>query len=218
MKTTLRNELWLVAIVAIPFIYLIVIWNALPENVPVHWNLEGEIDRYGSRATLWMIPILLPLLTYLTFLFAPLMDKKGHLGKMGANYNRLKFSVVLFTAVLASYILFAAREQTMSLPSMIPGLIGLLFAVLGNYFPVLKQNIYIGIKTPWTLKSEMVWDKTHRLAGRYWFFGGLIIVVSSLFLDHSMTVTVLLVVTTVIAIVPIVYSYMSYKKTVDNIE
>jgi len=217
MKTTLRNELWLVAIVAIPFIYLIMIWNALPENVPVHWNLEGEIDRYGSRATLWMIPILLPLLTYLTFLFAPLMDKKGHLDKMGANYNRLKFSVVLFTAVLASYILFAAREQTILLPSMIPGLIGLLFAVLGNYFPVLKQNIYIGIKTPWTLKSEMVWDKTHRMAGRYWFFGGLIIVISSLFLDHSMTVTVLLVVTTVIAIVPIVYSYMCYKKTVNKI-
>jgi uncharacterized membrane protein len=217
MKTTLRNELWLVAIVAIPFIYLIMIWNALPENVPVHWNLEGEIDRYGSRTTLLMIPILLPLLTYLTFLFAPLMDKKGQLGKMGANYNRLKFSVVLFTAVLASYILFAAREQTILLPSMIPGLIGLLFAVLGNYFPVLKQNIYIGIKTPWTLKSELVWDKTHRLAGRYWFFGGLSIVISSLFLDHSMTVTVLLVVTTVIAIVPIIYSYICYKKTVNKV-
>jgi uncharacterized membrane protein len=216
MKITLRNELWLVAIVAIPFIYLTMIWDSLPENVPVHWNLEGEIDKYGSRATLWMIPILLPLLTYLTFLLAPLMDKKRQLNKMGGNYNRLKFSVVLFTTVLASYILFAAREQTILVPSMIPGLIGLLFAVLGNYFPVLKQNIYIGIKTPWTLKSEIVWDKTHRMAGRYWFFGGILIVVSSLFLDHSATVTVLLVVTAVIAIIPIGFSYFCYKKTVNK--
>lgn len=212
MKTTLRKDLWLIAVVAIPFIYLIIIWKSLPDSVPVHWNLEGEIDRYGSKQMLWMVPIMLPLLTYAIFLLVAQFDSNGQLSKMGFKYQRLKFLLVLLMSALASYILFATREQTMALPSVLPGLIGLLFAVLGNYFPVLKQNRYIGVKTPWTLKSELVWNKTHQMAGKYWFAGGLTIFVCSLFLDHATTLTVLLIVTAVISIVPIAFSYFEYQK------
>jgi uncharacterized membrane protein len=212
MKTTLRKDLWLITIVAIPFSYLFIIWNGLPDKVPVHWNLEGEIDRYGSKGMLWMIPIMLPLLTYAIFLLVAQFDSNGQLSKMGFKYERLKFLLVLLMSALASYILFATKEQTMALPSVLPGLIGLLFAVLGNYFPVLKQNRYIGVKTPWTLKSELVWNKTHKMASKYWFVGGIIIFVSSLFLNHSATITLLLVVTAVISIVPMAFSYFEYQK------
>lgn len=212
MKTTLRKEIWLITIVVIPFIYLISIWNSLPDTVPLHWNLEGEIDRHGSKAMLWVIPIMLPLLTYATFHLVSRFGRNGQLDKMGFKYERLKFLMLLLMSALASYILFAVKEQTTALPAVIPGLIGLLFAVFGNYFPVLKQNSYIGVKTPWTLKSEVVWNKTHKMAGQYWFAGGLIVFVSSLFLNHATSTILLLVVTVVISIIPITFSYLEYRK------
>ncbi len=211
MKVTFRKELWNICAVALPFIYLMLIWESLPDVVPMHWNINGEADRYSNKSGLWMIPVCLPLLTYGIFLITPAVAG-DQLKKTGPKFDRLKFSVVLLMAVLASYILFVIKKETIFLPSILPGLIGLLFAVSGNYFPVLKRNIVIGIKTPWTLKSDAVWDKTHRMAGKYWFWGGILIVLCSLYFEHAEMVVILLVTAVIISVIPIVYSYTCYRK------
>jgi uncharacterized membrane protein len=212
MKITIKREIWNVLIVALPFIYFIMIWENLPQVVPMHWNIDGKADRFGDKAGLWMIPVALPFLTYVIFLVAPVFTGKGQLNKMGLKYDRLKFSLVLMTSVLASYILFVVKEQTIYLPSILPGLVGLLFAVFGNYFPVLKRNLYIGIKTPWTLKSDIVWEKTHRMAGKYWFIGGILVVICSLLFEHAVAIKILLVVAAVITVIPVAFSYFEYRK------
>ena len=217
MKIASKREIWNALIVALPFFYLIVIWESLPQVVPMHWNIDGKADRVGDKAGLWMIPVALPLLTYVIFLIAPVIAGKGQLNKMGRKYDRLKFSIVLITSVLASYILFVVKEQIIYLPSVLPGLIGLLFALLGNYFPVLKRNLYIGIKTPWTLKSDIVWDKTHRMAGKYWFWGGIIVVICSLLFEHAVAVKILLVIAAVITVIPVVYSHRCYKRISEKV-
>jgi len=217
MKIAYKREIWNALIVALPFFYLIVIWESLPQVVPMHWNIDGKADRVGDKAGLWMIPVALPLLTYVIFLIAPVIAGKGQLNKMGRKYDRLKFSIVLITSVLASYILFVVKEQIIYLPSVLPGLIGLLFALLGNYFPVLKRNLYIGIKTPWTLKSDIVWDKTHRMAGKYWFWGGIIVVICSLLFEHAVAVKILLVIAAVITVIPVVYSHRCYKRISEKV-
>ena len=79
----LKKETPLITIVLLPFIYLAYIWNELPENVPLHWNLEGEIDRYGDKSELLIIPFVMPLLVYLIFLVVPEIDPKNKLNKMG---------------------------------------------------------------------------------------------------------------------------------------
>jgi uncharacterized membrane protein len=95
---------------------------------------------------------------------------------------------------------------------MIVILVGTLFAFMGNYFKVIKQNYFIGIKTPWTLESEEVWKLTHLLAGKMWVIGGIVIVICSLVLPENLNFYFLISITAVISIVPIVYSYLIYKK------
>jgi uncharacterized membrane protein len=83
---------------------------------------------------------------------------------------------------------------------------------LGNYFKVIKQNYFLGIKTPWTLESEEVWKLTHILAGKLWILGGLLIVIFSLVIPEDINFYLFITITAIITIVPIVYSYLIFKK------
>ena len=79
----IKNELPIIGIVLLPFIYLAFLWNQLPKTIPVHWNNNGEIDRFGDKTELLLLPILLPLLTYFIFLVVPKIDPKNKLNNMG---------------------------------------------------------------------------------------------------------------------------------------
>ncbi len=91
-------------------------------------------------------------------------------------------------------------------------LIGLLYLILGNYFKTVKANYFIGIRTPWTLENETVWKRTHKLGGKMWFVGGITVIIFSLILDSQINFTLFLVITGIISIIPIIYSYIIYKK------
>ena len=185
MKTTVQSELPLITIILVPFIYLAYVWEKLPEKVPMHWNMEGEIDRYGDKSELILIPLLLPLLIYVLFTIIPKIDPKDKLKYMGKKYTVLKTVLTVFMSALSMMIIYAAMNESFYNPNYILLLIGVLFAILGNYFKTLRANYFIGIKTPWTLENETVWKETHKLAGKIWFIGGLMIIFGSL--GHNFT-------------------------------
>jgi uncharacterized membrane protein len=212
MNNTLKKELPLVLIVLLPFIYLASVWNTLPEKVPVHWNMQGEIDRYGDKTELLIIPIFLPLLTYLLFLVIPKIDPKNKLHNMGQKYQSLRVILTLFMSVLALFILYSSKNQSLENPNYIILGIGILYLVLGNYFKTIKPNYFIGIRTPWTLENETVWKDTHKLAGKFWFIGGIIIVFSSLLFEEKYNLILFLTVSAIITVIPIVYSYFRFVK------
>ncbi len=209
--TTLRKELPYILIALIPFIYLLFIWNSLPESVPMHWNGKGEIDRYGSKNELWGLTAMLSGLGYFLFLIIPKIDPKGKLDKMGNKLNNLRLMMALFMSALSMFIIYSV-QQVESKPTLIFALIGLLFAGLGNYFKTIKPNYFIGIKTPWTLENEEVWKKTHLFGGKLWFAGGLLIFILSLIIPNIYSFYVLMSVTVIISIIPIIYSYLEFKK------
>lgn len=212
----LKQELPLIAIVLLPFIYLAYIWNQLPEKVPMHWNIKGEIDRYGEKMELILIPILLPLLVYIIFLVVPKIDPKNKLNKMGNKLQTIKVLSTTFMSILALFILFSAKHQSFANPNYIILLIGVLYIILGNYFQTIKANYFIGIRTPWTLENESVWKKTHKLGGKLWFVGGIIVVLASLILDKNPNVTLFLIITGIITIIPIVHSYIIFKREIKS--
>lgn len=212
MKLNLKNEIPIWFIIAIPFVYLAYVWRSLPEKVPMHWNFKGEIDRWGEKQELVLIPILLPLLVYIIFLLVPLIDPKKQVSKMGSKYLNFKFILTLFMSVLSLFIIYTAKEQSFSNPNFILILIGLLFTVLGNFFKTIRPNYFIGIKTPWTLESEKVWKDTHVLAGKMWFVGGLMIIISCLIFNKNLAGIIFLGITIVISIIPIVFSYLRFNK------
>ena len=213
MKSNLKQELPVVLVVLLPFFYLGCIWNSLPERVPIHWNDAGQIDGWGSKSTLILLPLLLPLLTYIIFSVTPLIDPKKKLAAMGNKFYQLKLAIVLLMSVLALFILYSTENQSFFNPNLVLMLIGLLFAIIGNYLPSVKPNYFIGIKTPWTLENETVWKKTHQLAGRLWFPGGLLIVILTFLIDDPKLMHVIfLTITGIIAIIPMVYSFIIFKK------
>lgn len=162
----LKKEIPILIIAFLPIIYLSYIWEQLPNKVPVHWNIKGEIDRYGNKSELIIVSILLPLLIYVILLIAPKIDPKGKLNAMGNKLQTLKFLLTTFMSVLALFILYSAKNKSLTNPNYTVLFIGILFTVLGFYFKTIKPNYFIGIRTPWTLESETVWNKTHKLGGK----------------------------------------------------
>lgn len=211
MRTILRKELYQIMIVLIPFIYLGIIYNSLPPKVPIHWNIRGEIDRFGDKSELFLIAIF-PLLIYLIFTIAPKIDPKNRIKTMGKKYQKLKTLLIIFMALLAVYILYSVKNQTLSNPNLIILALGILYTILGNYFKTIKANYFIGIRTPWTLRNETVWTKTHILGGKLWFVGGLIIIISSLVVSQAYTIYLFLAITLIITLIPTIYSYIQFRK------
>lgn len=211
MKFNLKKELPIVLVVLLPFVYLIYLWNDLPEKVPVHWNANGEIDRWGDKAELLIIPFLLPLLTYLIFLMVPFIDPKDKIKNMGNKFYHLKFILVLFMSILAVFILYFAQTQSITNMSMLFVLIGFLILTLGNYFKTLRPNYFIGIRTPWTLENEDIWRSTHALAGKLWFIGGLFIIALGLVFSGKIVVPALIGISGVLVIIPLVHSFVRFK-------
>lgn len=211
MNLELKKELPIIGIILTPFVYLAVIWNRLPERVPVHWNASGEIDRWGNKLTLIIMLFLLPVLTYVILSVVSKIDPKKRMSLMGGKLYQLKFSLVLFMSLLALFIIYSTKSQTISSPSFVFAILGGLFMVLGNYFKVIKPNYFIGIKTPWTLENDEIWKKTHIFAGKLWFIGGLLIILGSLIFESSFFVKIFLTIVFCITIVPICYSYLKYK-------
>ena len=212
----IKKELSLIIIVLLPFLYLAFIWNQLPERVPMRWNLEGEIDRYGDKIELIVIPLLLPLLVYLIFLVAPRIDPKNKLRKMGNKLQSIKFVLTTLMSALALFIIYSAKNQALTNPNSIILLVGILYIIFGNYFKTIKPNYFIGIRTPWTLESEKVWTETHKLSGKMWFLGGIVVLIASLILNKPSNFIIFLIITGVITVIPIIYSYIIFKKEKKN--
>lgn len=211
MKYSSKSELLVLIIAFLPLIYLLAIWNSLPATVPIHWNYRGEIDGTGRKENLLWIPFLLPILTYAIFLVVPIIDPKKKLQQMGDKLMKLKFAVTFVMSAIAVFIIHSVKQQALS-PNFITILMGVLFTVLGNFFPVIKPNFFIGIRVPWTLASDDNWRQTHRFAGKLWFIGGISIIAYGLFSRPETASLFLLAITLLIVIIPVVYSFRLYQK------
>ncbi|MEN8186892.1 MAG: SdpI family protein [Bacteroidota bacterium] len=218
MKLSLKNELPAVIIALIPVLYLYFAWNNLPEEVPIHWNFKGEIDRWGSREELLTMTLLLPLGTYLLFLIIPKIDPKGKIKNMGKKYDQFKFLFVFFMSVIAFVLIYSAKNLEQNTINLIYIVLGLLFIFLGNYFQTIKHNYFIGIRTPWTLENETVWKDTHKLGGKLFFFGGMLIIVLSFLFEREIFSKIFLVIILAITLISVIYSYIRFQQIKKNTE
>lgn len=207
---TLKSELPFIGIAMIPFVYLFYIWKKLPVSVPMHWGINGEVDRWGDKTELLLPISILTGITYFAFLVIPKIDPKQRLQEMGNKLNKFRLILAVFMSALATYILYAVQHEKEH-PSLILPLVGLLFVFMGNYMKTIKPNYFIGIRTPWTLENEVVWKKTHHLAGNLWFMGGVLLTLTFLLKGEQQFYT-FMVITAIITLIPMGYSYVEFKK------
>jgi uncharacterized membrane protein len=212
MKTTFKKELPLIIILLVPVIYMLVLWNSLPDKIPMHYDVHGNIDGYGSKMSMLFIIFFINVPMYLIMLFIPRLDPKGKIEKMGGKFYQLKFILVIFLSGLSTYTIYLAKKGTNSPPNDIFIIIGLLFAALGNYFQAVQPNYFIGIRTPWTLENETVWRDTHRLGGKMWMIGGVIVAIGGYFIASEYFTFIFLSIVAAMVLVPIIYSFTRFQQ------
>ena len=212
------KELILWILIVIPFIYLAMVWNNLPDQVPTHFDLAGNPNNWSEKTSLPYIIGAMGIGSYLLMLFIPYFDPKKKIAQMGEKYYSLRLLITIFMSVISFYLLYVSNKGEIN-PNLLIALIGTFYVVLGNYLQTVKPNYFIGIRTPWTLENEETWRKTHRLGGKLWLVGGLItIFIAFVTKNNTLLAITFGTVTAIISLVPIIYSYLEFRKIHKNDE
>lgn len=215
MKKTLNYLI--IPILAAPFVYLSAVWNRIAETIPMHYNIDGEADRYGNKSELLILVLIMGGMAigiYLLLINLYRIDpkRKNNPAATAAQMKPVAFLTASFLSALACFFIHTALRNTAALQAnIILVLMGLFFSLLGNYMPSLKPNYFAGFRIPWTLENETNWRKTHKLAGRLWFAGGMCIMLGAFFFSNQTALYTMFAVMAVITIIPIVYSYRLFK-------
>lgn len=219
MKTSFSvwHLLTLLALV-LPVVYLLYTWNALPAQIPTHFDIGGNANGYTDKANIWVVCVLLPLSTYLLFLFVPRFDPKQRLDANNPNYHKLMLAFVGLLSGIGIYCLYVALHPAVKPGQGMAVVLGLFFALVGNYLTTVQPNYFVGFKTPWALEFPRIWVRVHRLGGRLFFASGLLSAVLALIFPVQVATVALLV--GVFASVAVVYwySYWLYKKEMQTVQ
>lgn len=197
-------------VILLPILIGVLLWNQLPDQLPTHWNAEGVVDGWSSKGfAVFGLPLFLLLVQWVCVLASSADPKKqNHAGKVLS----LIFWICPVISLLGAILIYGTvLGVEFPVDKLMLILIGLVFLIIGNYLPKCKQNYTIGIKIPWTLNDEENWNYTHRLSGRLWVIGGIVIMLCVLLPTIAMSIVVAVAFLTMM-IVPMIYSYVFYKK------
>ncbi len=186
-------------------------YERIPERIPTHWNAEGQIDAYGGRITVFIIPIV-ALFVYLLFLAIP----KIEVFKENINEFYAKHGIGFKTIMLLFFfgIFFVTLSTSLGKPVdmklfIFPG-IAILFFYIGMILPNIKRNFFIGIRTPWTLANDKVWEKTHRVGGKVFQLMALIFLAGVFIHENLLWIIILPMLLMVVFL--FAYSYWLFRK------
>ena len=191
----------------IPILVGLLLWDKLPEQVPYHWNINGEVDSWVSKTqAVFLMPVVMLALHWVC-VFASTADPKSK------NYHPKSIQLVLWICpilnlVINTMVYGTALGYTISVELLMPLIMGVMFIFIGNLLPKMRQSYTMGIKLPWTLNNEENWNKTHRLAGKIWVGGGIVMLSTALWGNFWIQ----MIVTLALVLIPTVYSYCLYRK------
>ena len=187
-------------------------YPSLPPQVATHWDLRGTPDGFSSRLVAVAIGPLLIVGITLLFNVLPKFDpRRENYVKFLNTYWLFANTVTAFMLIIHAVVIATGLGYSVRVDRLMPLFIGLLFVVIGNYLARVEPNWFVGIRTPWTLSSDTVWRKTHRTGGWLMVLGGLALA-SGAFLPAAMLLPLLIVTIVVVAVIPIVQSYILWKR------
>lgn len=214
-KITISKIIY-VLLFLLPFILGAIFYSKLPDTMITHWNFNNEPDGYSSKPfALFGIPLILIGLTILCLVVTKADPKRANVDRSKKVLNIVLWFMPILTNIIQIVSIIANMGKKVDIGLIVGGLIGILFIVIGNYMPKCKQNYTVGIKTPWTLASENVWNKTHRVGAVCFVICGIFMIITAV-LKSSIVNLAFIPVVIVIILFPIVYSYILYKKEKDS--
>jgi uncharacterized membrane protein len=213
-KSFLFNGL-LVVLALTPMAYLAIIWNSVPETVALHYNEKMQPDKMGDKGELWLPVGIIAIVSIAVFFLLnniSRIDPKRSSAQASSTFNKLAAGILVFMTILNFLIITSAAKGSFAMEKFLFPLLGLLFAFIGNFMNNIKPNYFAGFRLPWTLSDDDNWRRTHHLASKIWFAGGIFLVIISLFLPSPILLPVFIGLIVVMSIIPAVYSYRLFRE------
>ncbi len=212
LKLTVKTEILPLVLVIGSFIASFYFYAHFPEQVPIHWDLEGKVNGYGSAAFAAFFLPFVNLCVYLLFLLLPVIDpKKDRYKEFATPYHVFKNVIVAFLTLMYFLTSFNGLGYPMPIEIIVPASVGILFAVMGSFMGKLKSNWMMGVRTPWTLSSENVWNKTNELSGKLFVVCGVLLFLSA-FTSNFIKMGTLIVSIVLLIVIPVFYSWTLYNR------
>lgn len=207
----MKNNKLLLGLTILSFLGTLAIYNKLPDIIPLQWGINGEVNRTGPKY-MSLILGLLPFGLYLLRIVLPKIDpKRASYDLHKKSYNIFTIAIIIFLIIIQWISNLKGIGYDINIGLVVKLLVGILFIIIGNYMSQIRHNYFFGIRSPWTLASEKVWKKTHRV-GAYGFVIGGILFIISMFVNSTIFFIVPLAYVIVMVIGVYVYSYIEYKK------
>ena len=207
----MRRWIGLLAIVAAG-VFTAVVYSQLPERMPTHWNFSGEIDGWSSR---FVGAIMLPLVGLGIFallqVFPHIDPLRQNYEKFRGTYDAVVSAILVFLAATHVFVVGFALGWPLNVSRSFPIGMGLLFILLGNVLPRARRNWVLGVRTPWTLSNDRVWERTHRLGGYLFVALGTAFLVSAA-LPVTLPTQAVIASIAGVAVFLLIYSYVAWRQ------
>jgi uncharacterized membrane protein len=215
MNFNIKKEWPLLVILAVPVVIAVLVYPQMPEQVPIHWNIEGQANGYGSREFGTFFLPLMNIAMYVLFLVLPKLDPKyANYSKFGSSYLTIRYSLHLFFMLLFGMTLAASLGYPINIGRWVPAGVAVLFIVMGNIMSRVRHNYFVGFRYPWTLANEEVWKRTHQLGSKLMVVGGFIALFGVIFTQGTASFLILMAGILVPTVITTIYSYFIYKRIV----
>lgn len=206
------RKLYPVLLIAAMIVLSIAAYPRLPDQVPMHWDAHGNVNGYGSKlAATAFVPMLMVVVFALMRALPSIDPRRANYAKMGSAYELVVSAALTIVAVGHVMVVSPAFGWTPNLGRAMPGILGALFVVIGNVLPQARPNWFFGIRTPWTLSNDRVWERTHRFGG-YLLVAAGVVTIAAAFLSSDKAFTVLTITVLGAALGSAAYSFVAWKQ------
>jgi uncharacterized membrane protein len=211
MKTKNTNLAIIMLIVA-AFVAGAVLYPQLPEKFASHWDASGQVNGYMNK--FWgtfLMPFIMLGLFALYFIIPKIDPFKANIESFRKYYNMLWILLLVFFLYIFGLTLIWNLGWRFNFTNAIVPAISVLWFFMGIFLEKLKRNWFMGIRTPWTLSSDIVWEKTHRLSGKLFKIAAVVSLLG-LFLNGEVAIAAIIIPAIAVAIIAVIYSYTEYRK------
>ena len=209
MKTK-NIQILIIGLILVSFLIGAYLYTYIPEKMASHWDANGSVDGYMPKLWgLFLLPVISAIL-FLVYMLVPKIDPlKGNIEKFRGHFDVFILLLFVFLFYVHMLTMLWNLSYRFNFIQLLAPAFGLIIYYAGIMMENAKQNWFIGVRTPWTLSSEVVWDKTNKLAGKLFKVAGVLAAMGLIFPKYA--IFLILVPVILAAVYPIIYSYQKYQ-------
>ena len=186
-------------------------YPSLPDKMASHWDAQGNVNGYMGRFWgAYLMPLIQAAVVIILFVVPKIDPLKKNIDSFKKEYFLFILAISSFLTLVHIQVLAINLGSEIDLGRNIPLMIGFLFILIGKVMQKIKRNFFIGIRTPWTISSDIVWEKTHKIGSNLFILSGAVTLIASATGFYPFEILMITIITT--AIISIVYSFLEYRK------